>query len=92
MQNLEMPYAQAPILAHVTGLQTFVVDTVIRRDLGDGTASILNCRTINGVFVPQCEIVITTKHLLPIGKGASDFAIEVYRRHQMTIRGKIGRR
>ncbi len=89
---MELFDTQPPSLADVTGLRTYVVDAVIRRDLGDGVASIINCRTINGVFVPQCEIVITAKHLLPIGKAASDFAIEVYRRHQMSLRKKIGAR
>lgn len=75
--------AQPPCLADVTGLQTFVVDTVIRRDLGNGIASIINCRTLNGVIVPQVEIVIAARHLIMIGRGASDFAIEMERRQQM---------
>lgn len=84
---------QPPYLADVTGLQTFVVDEVIRRDLGDGVASIINCRTVNGVIIPQCEIVITARHLIRIGQGAADFAIEVHRRQQMVqIANMVGAR
>lgn len=74
---------EEPLYADVTGLQTFVVDTVIRRDLGDGIASIINCRTINGLIIPQCEVVITAKHMITIGKGACDFALEMHRRQQL---------
>lgn len=80
---MELFDTQPPTLADVTGLQTFVVDTVLRRDLGDGIASIINCRTLNGLIIPQCEIVIAARHLIMIGKSASDFALELHRRQQM---------
>ena len=72
-----------PLLADVTGLPTYVVDTVVRRDLGSGIASIINCRMLNGVLVPQCEIVVTAGHLISICKNATDFALEMHRRQQM---------
>lgn len=84
--------ANDPHLADAIGLPTYIVDTVQRRDLGSGIASIINCRTINGVIVPQCEIVIASHHLMTIGRGASDFAAEVYKRHQMELIEAIGRR
>lgn len=81
-----------PLCADVIGLPTYVVDAVIRRDMGSGIASIMNCRTINGVLIPQCEIVIAAQHLLPIGKAACDFASEMFRRHQMEMMVAIGAR
>lgn len=73
----------APVMADAIGLPTYVVDNVVRRDLGSGIASIINCRTVNGVLVPQCEIVIAAEHLITIGRGASDFAMEIHRRYHM---------
>jgi hypothetical protein len=83
MQNLGMLDAQSPLLTEATGLQTFVVDTVVRRDLGNGIASIINCRKLNGVIVPQCEIIIAAAHLVTIGRGANDFAQQMHRRQQL---------
>lgn len=73
---------ELPFLTDCTNLPIYVVDTVIRRDLG-GMASIINCRKCNGVIVPLCEIIISNQHLIEIGTGARDFALEMLRRHQM---------
>lgn len=81
-----------PLYADVIGLPTYIVDAVQRRDLGSGIASIINCRTINGVIIPQCEIIIAAQHLIPIGRGASDFATEMYKRHQMELLLAMGAR
>lgn len=81
-----------PLCADVIGLPTYVVDAVLRRDLGSGIASIMNCRTINGVLIPQCEIVISAQHLLPIGRAASEFAFEMYRKHQIEMMMAVGSR
>ena len=79
MGMIDMP----PLLADATGLPTYVVDVVIRRDLGNGIASILNCQRRNGVIIPQCEIKIAAVHLIAIGKSAWDFATEMHRRQQL---------
>lgn len=71
------------IAAEVVGLPVFVVDTVVRRDLGNGIASIVNCRRQNGVIIPMCEIIVGAKNLLTICKGANDFALEMHHRMQM---------
>lgn len=81
-----------PLCADVIGLPTYVVDAVLRRDLGSGIASIMNCRTINGILIPQCEIVIAAQHLLPIGRAASEFAAEMFRRHQIEMMNVGGAR
>lgn len=79
-----------PLYADVIGLPTYIVDAVQRRDLGSGIASIINCRTINGVIIPQCEIIIAAQHLMPIGRAASDFATEMYKRHQIALMMNVG--
>lgn len=79
-----------PLVAECFGLPTYIVDSVQRRDLGSGIASIINCRTLNGVLIPQCEIIIAAQHLMPIGRAASDFATEMYRRHQVEMFQVIG--
>lgn len=73
----------AELIPDVLGLPTYVVDTVIRRDLGNGIASIINCRKHNGLIVPQCEVVISNSRLLSLGQEAIEFALEVHRRQQM---------
>lgn len=75
--------AEPPALADVIGLPVYITDTVVRRDLGGGLASVINCRTVNGVIVPQCEIIISIANIVQICKGGSDFAMEMYRRQQM---------
>lgn len=81
-----------PLCADIFGLPTYVVDAVIRRDLGSGIASILNCRTVNGVIVPVCEVVIAAHHLLKIGRDASEFASEMFKRQQIELMNTTGPR
>ncbi len=74
-----------PLVAECFGLPTYVVDAVIRRDLGSGIASIINCRTVNGLLIPQCEVIVSAQNLLPLTRASADFAAEMYRRHQMAV-------
>jgi hypothetical protein len=73
---------QPPEMADVTGLPTYVIDTVVRRDIG-GFASIINCRTYGNLRVPQCELVISLCNLVTLSQAAQDFALEMHRRVSM---------
>lgn len=69
-----------PLRADFTGLPTYRVNSVIRRDLGDGEIGIVNCWQQNGLIIPLCRIVIATAHMIEIGKSGNEFAKELRRR------------
>lgn len=74
-----------PLVADVTGLPTFYVTDVVREDAGNGNARIWNCTVRSGILIPQCEIIIPAQRLFLIGHAASEFAAQIYRRHQVTM-------
>jgi hypothetical protein len=74
---------QPPFLADVTGLPSYRVNNVIRRDMGNGIAMIINCWEEKGVIIPLCRILVEAPHMVVIGKGANEFALEMNRRQML---------
>lgn len=83
---------QPPFLADCTNLPTYVTDTVVRRDIGGGTASMICCRTLSGMIVPLCEVIISPVHLLSIAQAANAFALEMHRKQMAMMVEAIGMR
>lgn len=79
---------QPPEMADVIGLPTYVVDEVVRTDIG-GVASIVNCRTVNGILVPQCEVIICAKNIVRISQAANLFAMQMWQRQQMALMTEV---
>jgi hypothetical protein len=80
-----MAIGDAPQMADGFGVPTFYVTDCIREDAGDGNVRIWNCIHRSGLLVPQCEVIIPAGKLQMIGRDVSEFAFDLYHRHQMLM-------
>jgi hypothetical protein len=67
-----------PPCADVIGLPLFHVDAAFSHHLGDGLMSIINYRNINGLLVPQFEVLMQARKLLSVTRSLSDTSQAVF--------------